>query len=102
MLKFQLLDVPVPNNIILTLEGFIRGLEMCFSVLDLFKHSVRRIQFTILRYYLGKEHFHGLLRGLQRLVSGDDSPLPPLPRFPGKPGIKENFYLPTAFNLISE
>ena len=44
MLKFQLLDVPVPNNIILALEGFIRGLEMCFSVLDLFKHSVRSIQ----------------------------------------------------------
>ena len=35
---------------------------------------------------LGKEHIHGMLRGFHRMVSsGDDSPLPSLPRFPGKP-----------------
>ena len=50
--------------------------------MDFNNHFEYNINFNI----LGKEHFHGMVRGLHRILDvSSDTPLPPLPRFPGKP-----------------
>ena len=62
----------------------------CLSILFSFVIFLERIPhkiFCILKYvFIGKEHFSGMIRGLNRILDmDDDTTLPSLPRFPGKP-----------------